>query len=243
MEIHQICKILKETRREKKITLKEASQLTKLAPLIIKKIEEADNLESISQFYLKGFLKIYATFLGRKDLIGEIENCFLEKPSSPLKKTIKKEPPKIKRIEELSRLWPSSKKVKNIVLLVLIGVGGLFSLFFFLRPKPEKAPPSVVKEISSAPKVISKKKLAKPFVNLLTKGKVFIEVKTDGKLVFSGILLAGNKENWQAKEKIEIKISNPSLVVLELSGELIPTSNLKKPTSYIVDSSGFKVKE
>ncbi|MCD6540167.1 MAG: DUF4115 domain-containing protein [Candidatus Omnitrophica bacterium] len=85
--------------------------------------------------------------------------------------------------------------------------------------------------------------MAKPLVSLLTKGKIFIEVKTDGKLVFSGILLAGNKESWQAKEKIEIKISNPSLVVLELSGELIPTSNLKKPTSYVVDSSGFRIKE
>jgi len=241
MEIHQICKILKETRKEKKITLEKASQLTKLTPLIIKKIEEADNLESINQFYLKGFLKIYATSLGRKDLIEKIENCFLKKPSSPSKKTIRKESPKIKRIEGLSRLWPSSKKVKNIILFTLIGMGILFSLFFLLKPKKQSLP--VTKEPASIPKVISKKNLAKPLVSLLTKGKIFIEVKTDGKLVFSGILLAGNKESWQAKEKIEIKISNPSLVVLELSGELIPTSNLKKPTSYVVDSSGFRIKE
>ncbi|MCD6539759.1 MAG: helix-turn-helix domain-containing protein, partial [Candidatus Omnitrophica bacterium] len=112
MEIHQICKILKETRKEKKITLEKASQLTKLTPLIIKKIEEADNLESMNQFYLKGFLKIYATSLGRKDLIEKIEKCFLKTPP-PSKKTIKRENlQKLKKQKNLAGSGLLQKKLK-----------------------------------------------------------------------------------------------------------------------------------
>lgn len=54
---------LKEVRLSKGISLEDAHRKTKIHVNIIKAIEE-DNLVNISPVYLKGFLKIYCSFLG-----------------------------------------------------------------------------------------------------------------------------------------------------------------------------------
>ncbi len=248
MDLEQICKSLKETREKRKLSLKETSNLTKLAPLVIKRIEEVENLEEMSQFYLKGFLKIYASALGRNDLIEEIEKYFSqEKPPSSPKKTPLKKISKHKKPQKPTPITsiqtPFLKLGKKVWLLILIGLL-LLLLYISLRPKLLKEPPSSKKETESQKEEnIPQKIILRPFATILTKGKVFIEVRTDSELIFQGILLEGNKESWQAKKKLEIKISNPSLVSLEIGGKLIPTSNIKRPTLYIVDSTGFRIKK
>ena len=55
----------------------------------------------------------------------------------------------------------------------------------------------------------------------------WIQLKTDGKVVFKNILRKGRTENWQAKDKIEISLNNAGGVDLEINGKLISSLGRK----------------
>ena len=61
--IHEICNKLREKRKELGYSLEHTVEKTKLHPSMIRDIESG-NLSNINPIYLKGFLKIYAAFLG-----------------------------------------------------------------------------------------------------------------------------------------------------------------------------------
>lgn len=61
--IEELCAKIKAKRLEKKLSIQEVAEKTKLALQIISHIEEL-SLDQISPAYLKGFIKIYANFLG-----------------------------------------------------------------------------------------------------------------------------------------------------------------------------------
>jgi len=61
--LEEFCKQLKEKREESGYSIEDVVEKTKLYPVAIRDIEDG-NLENISPIYLKGFIKIYASFLG-----------------------------------------------------------------------------------------------------------------------------------------------------------------------------------
>jgi len=132
------------------------------------------------------------------------------------------------------------------VIILLIAVLLLLKLPPKKTIEKETAPPPIKKQIQTekpAPAIPSKKEVIKPLVSILTKGNVFVEVKADGKLIFQNIIIEGIKESWVAKEILEIKLSNPSLVSLEIGTKSIPTSNTKRPVTYVITPEGFQVRK
>ncbi len=253
MELENICKALKRERLDKHLSIKDTSLQTKLPPSVIRKIENCEDLENLGRIYLKGFLKIYAEFLNRKDLIESVETLSFDTSPQKPKKT-RKQPPPIKeflplaKIPKLPRIQIrlNKKKLRILIVIVVIIIMGLF-----IKNRLEKSPAIKTDTTSPVPAAesqkpkpepsTSKKQYSKPIVSILTRGKVFIRVKADGKLVFGNLLTKGAKESWKAREKLQIEISNPSLISLQIGSELIPTSNQRSSTTYTITGEGFSI--
>ena len=63
-QLRTIGALLKERRKERKLTLGQISEITKIRSEYLKALEESNYDSFPSEVYLKGFLKNYAKFLG-----------------------------------------------------------------------------------------------------------------------------------------------------------------------------------
>lgn len=113
--------------------------------------------------------------------------------------------------------------------------------------KPKKIPQKTIKETENEIQInqssFNSTSSAQPYVSIITKNNVFVQVKTDGSLIFKSLLLKGSQESWSADEKIEIRINNPSQVLLDIMGKQVPTKNSKKPVTYTITPKGFFTKK
>lgn len=221
---------LKNLRLQKGLSLEEVHKKTKIHLNILKAIEE-DSLINFSPVYIKGFLKIYCKFLGvdPRDYIPDYKepkakisyvSDFQEKPASSFK------------IPSFKLLPLKAIHIKIIVtiILILIFTIGLFNLGKFISFKA-----SWLSKRAELPAVISSKtdnrvpkpKLQNsPAVKIITldihaKENCFIQVKSDGRVMFQNILKKGRSESWQAKDKIELSLGNAGVVELEVNGKRI----------------------
>jgi transcriptional regulator with XRE-family HTH domain len=274
MELTDICTQLKEKRLKKKISLQDVSKQTKLHPSMLRSIEEVKDLEDVGKFYLKGFLKIYAQFLGEGGLMKDIDEVFTQEKQKKSKFAFRKEPPQTKTAAPKEAAAPketakvavaetppapeattpplsqAAKKWSNRkVLYVILAAVSLIALARIAGRNKTESPEIPLKDTQApglVPKVartLTPQDTARPLVSVLTKGDVLVEVRTDGKLIFQNIIIKGSKESWMADEKLEVKISNPSLVSLEIDNQIIPTSNTKRPALYVITSEGFRVEK
>lgn len=226
---------LKKIRLEKGLSLEEVHKKTKIHLNILRAVEE-DSLIDFSPVYIKGFLKIYCKFLGvdPKNYIAgykepqakvEYVSDFKNKPA-PLFKIRPLTMPYLKAI----RINP--KTIFTVILIlafiiVLFNLGKIFSSrqSFAKREKAELALVPVV-----IPKMENKSQIAKAQdsaaakiirLDMRAKENCFINVKTDGKVMFQNVLRKGRSESWQAKNKIEFSLSNAGAVELEVNGRRI----------------------
>jgi len=224
---------LRNLRLQKGLSLEEVHKKTKIHLNILKAIEE-DSLVNFSPVYIKGFMKIYCKLLGidPRDCVPDYKepkatisyvSDLQEKPSALFKM------PKLK----LFSLKGIHIKPKVIVAVILIAIfiSGLFNLGKFISYKA-----SHLSKRSELPVVISsrpgnKAPVAKlqniPVVKIITldihaKENCFIQVKSDGRVIFQNSLKKGRSESWQAKEKIELSLGNAGVVELEVNGKRIP---------------------
>jgi cytoskeletal protein RodZ len=86
---------------------------------------------------------------------------------------------------------------------------------------------------------VSENNTADPTALLIAKNNVFVTVKKDGQIIFRSMLLKGARETWIGNDKLEVKISNPSDVILEISNSEVPTKNRQKTTNYVITGNGF----
>ncbi len=222
---------LKNLRLQKGLSLEEVHKKTKIHLNILKAIEE-DSLINFSPVYIKGFLKIYCKFLGvdPRDCIPDYKepkakisyvSDFQEKPASSFK------------IPSFKLLPLKAIHIKIIVtiILILIFIIGLFNLGKFISFKASRLSkraelPAVIS--SKTDNRVPKPKLQNsPAVKIITldihaKENCFIQVKSDGRVMFQNILKKGRSESWQAKDKIELSLGNAGVVELEVNGKRIP---------------------
>lgn len=258
MEIIEICARLKEARLKKGLSLKDVSSGTKIPPSILEKIESSKEIESITPFYLKSFLKLYASFLKEEELLNKIKaSSFFKEEKKGLIQKIRKEseekisfPPgifkKISRRLYLFFLRPPLLMGAGIVLILIITIS-------FFRNTKHTLPGSSFKKISnlSSDGIRKEKKLSRQnpltkrelTLGLKVKSAVFVKVVSDGVLVFEGILEPPAQEIWRAKKELRVRIMDPSQVLLEIKGEPIPTRYQRRPATFIVTPEGFSVEK
>ena len=267
--IEEFCNKLKRRREELNLSLKEVVEKTKIHPSIIKDIE-AGNLDKLSLVYLKGFLRMYAAFLG-VELDEEVKDYISARQASSVNK-YKVESEVVK--ENLSESGLEEPKLKipsfdfsNIdkeklfrAVIILAGVVVLFfiikGVFFSKHKTPLAKKPSVsankaggvgksrlrphTQAISKT--AVSSKSFKKSTITVKAKRKCFLKVKVNGDVVFEGILLRGVAETWQGKE-IEMQISDGSAIEIEVNGRLIGAiTRIRKPIkSFKITPSGISV--
>ena len=243
-----IGKILKKTRLEKGFALEDVQKKTKININILSAIEE-ENFINLSPIYVKGFLKIYSSFLGIN--LEDYLSVYKEQPPAAKPVMDSKETP-------APFLEPSSNKfeflnpdrkmgVSIIIVLVVIFLAfGLFSLgeLFLFKGNPalkknnqvtvipdkqkkklqaaqaRKVIPAAVKPRQAA---AAPQKYAASEIRLgiLARENCWVTLKADGRLIFHGVLRKGKSESWQAKEKIELSLGNAGAVELVVNGERI----------------------
>ncbi len=244
--LKEICNKLKEKRKELGYSIEHVVEKTKVYPLMIKDIEEG-NLAGVSPTYIKGFIKIYASFLGVEvgDSLDEIV------PPKPLIKS----KPKLKKIDSgivlkkightLSRISPETGKK---IILVVAGIIFLWIFLVFSSFVIRK-----ISKIFTAPakkaQVVEEKVVPPSFeaeevvASLTAKRNCFLKVTVDGKLLFKGILAKGARETWRGDKEIELEIRDGSAILLEANGRAIPTlTSLRKPIKSLkITSSGIVI--
>jgi len=246
MNIEELCVKLQQKRNELGLTLEEAVEKTKLYPSVIRDIESC-NLSNISKAYLKGYVKIYASFLGvnTEDALDKIG---LNQPASS-KPLIKKDEPEREKPTSRIKLKPIPPKAKKIIFYLLALIFILWvaiSVVRFVSKNSAKITKKPVKrteqKVIKLPPV-SKKIQTEVTASLTAKRDCFIRVKVDGKVLFEGVLKKGMSESWKGRKEIEFRIADGSSVYLEVNGKSLPslTSSHKSIKSLKVNSSGISI--
>ncbi|MEM7816470.1 MAG: DUF4115 domain-containing protein [Candidatus Aenigmatarchaeota archaeon] len=241
MNLSELCNKIKQKREELNLNIEEVVEKTKLYPSVIRDIEDG-NLKNIEPAYLKGFIKIYASFLGIDvgEALEEIDTFSqVERPKEKIKRKNKK---------ELIFFTPWFKK---IFLFSILGVLVILVIVIFGN--------SVFKKISNIFKVkkiesekitntsnIYKTNIVPQRLNVSVKAKrsCFLKVAIDNKVLFEGILEKGKAEFWEAQKIIELKINDPSCIYLEVDGKPIPLiPSLKKKIAVKITPEGISVEK
>ena len=246
---------LKRLRLEKGVSLEEMHKKTKVHLNILKAIEE-DNLIDFSPIYVKGFLKIYCKFLG-VDPHDYIPDYKEPKYEVTLARGISQAQEKPKSIlEAASTKFDSFRlNIKMKTVFVIIGIILAIIVFFKLgqfiawksksskktivseasKPNSQKTTPAKeVKPITAAAKSIKLSDESTPQksatilrLGIRAKEDCWIQLKTDGRVVFQNILKKGRFESWRADDKIELSLGNAGVVDLEVNGKVISSLGRK----------------
>lgn len=262
--------ILKEAREARGIGLDTVQAATKIPMDALKAIEEGYTVRSLSPFYLKGFMKMYAQYLGL-DIREVIEDYAPEKlPRKVSQKPFSQIP---------SYFIPAlDKKRQQQIVLVL---GGLLFVFAIVkiascgkktgdasgtRPsaaaekketkaaavsrttKKKKAvtqtSTTAVSE-KSAPAAAAEKAVSNVRLTVKATAKVWLQVKVDDNLVFQSTLQEGAAESWQAQNEIEISGRNISLLEYEVNGKILGTLGRAERGArrVVITQDGLSVKQ
>ena len=239
--IEKVCTQFKEKRQNMGLTIEEVVEKTKLHPSVIRDLEEGD-LHKINPTYLKGFIRIYANFLG-VDLGEALEEIPSAQPKTEYPRTTVKK-------RSFKEIPPHTKKLIIqavvgffIVWIGLIVVRGVFrGITGFFKAQSAKKVERVEKKVVATKPAVNSEELS---VSLTVKRDCFLRVKVDGNLLFEGILSKGSIETWQAKDKMELKISDGSAIYIEVNGKAIPelTSRRRPIKTLTITHSGISVEK
>jgi len=219
---------LKKLREAKGISIEEAHRKTKIHPGILQALEE-DEVSNMSPAYVRGLLKIYCGFLGvdYRDFTEEQARAQpaeegLSEPSN-IRPRLHLAKPRI----DLSAVRKKIKLKPLIIVICLLAfaaaafkLGKTISAYRASRPKKTATKAIAPKQEAQTPSV--KPIAGKPELGVRAKEDCWLEVKTDGKVVFRNVLKKGSYEKWEAKERIEFSVGNAGGVDVEVNGKLLP---------------------
>ncbi|MFA5087897.1 MAG: RodZ domain-containing protein [Candidatus Omnitrophota bacterium] len=266
---------LKRTRESRGISLTAVHEATKIPMDALRAIEEGYTVRTLSSFYYKGFLKMYAQYLGL-DVRQVIDDYKKEELPGKINGRVNSD-----EFSEAVNMFFSSE-TRKLILKILVIIVCLFIFFKaagFVRdifsPKGKKAkvvrpaqtknedpakgapkvpPPENKKTVVSAPvatKTIEKKAEAKAkaeknvSLTVMAKNNTWLQVKSDGVVVFQSTLQKGFPETWTADEKVELSGKNISELEFELNGKMIGSLGRsdRGARKLVVTKDGLSVKK
>jgi len=209
-EKKKIGRLLRAARTERGVPLEKASKDTKITQKYLKAIEDEQFSFIPGEVVLKGFIRIYADYLGveSKVLITELS----KKP--------KKEPV----IEEVK---PAAVKkqadLKPYIKVLLMAVSAVIAAAFIVVLLRSVVLVTI--------RQVDKASLGKPAAVKSAQGKIEVQaqflqktwtlVLSDGKLVFKDIVPAGRTITWKANNKLLIKAGNAAGIRLISGGKVV----------------------
>lgn len=226
---------LAEARRQQGKSLKDAERATRIRARYLQALEDDDFSSLPGSTYARAFIREYADFL---KLDGSpLVNSFNER-HNPVKR---EQPIKSDVVMPMRRRqYRTSQGSKRAPLLIAVGVVAVLLIGWLVvgmvrgngAERTTKNRTQVV-NVEKSPGAVSEKapraKLASSAgksgnnvsVAAETVGRdgCWARVTADGKLVFEGVLEAGTKQTWAAKDKIVIRVGNAAALKVAANGE------------------------
>jgi cytoskeletal protein RodZ len=253
--------LLKTTREAKGLTLDIVHEATKIPLDALKAIEEGYSVRMLTPFYYRGFLKIYAEFLGL-DPVEVLSRYEVQKPKpvaapssrfdgstgSPLGQS-KRE---IFSPKNRSMMVRAAGIVLAVVVVLKVGGCAVYNTLYAFKKHPAIRSAAAVKKIqraeepaASRSQIIKIQNGAKVSLAVRVPRNTWIRVKTDDKIVFEGRMKKGTMENWSAREQIEISGKNINELDLEVNGRHIgPLGGTERGAKRVViTKEGLTVKK
>jgi len=246
---------LKKIRLEKGLSLEDVHKKVKIHLNLLKAIEEGSPVD-LSPVYLKGFIKIYAKFLG-------VDFC--QEPSAAQTKAAVKEARPVSFIQSASSRmgplgpWRNTRLYLAVIfavisLLIIFSLGKLIAFKRSVRAAQknikllQEAPAHPPRRAQSAQPQKTRVSGVIPAAQIITANSsnavgvrltinaredCWIKVKSDGKLLYHGVLKKGRPDSWIAKEKINLSLGNAGVVELNVNGQ--PVLSLGRKGQVIKD--------
>ena len=216
--------LIKNTRQKKQLSLDDVYRYTKIPKEILLNIE-ADRISTLNPTYLKGYLKIYAKFLGLE--VAAVLKAY--KDILPREEKPVLVPARSKNSQKTINLLQFNPTfILNIIVIFIL----LFSSFIFVKHMMKKRTKITFPAVKALSKKATKQarkpppqapeKLESIKLAIQAKENTYLQVSVDGSTVFRQVLRKGQTESWVAKDKIELTIANAAGVELELNGKILP---------------------
>ncbi|MDR3602451.1 MAG: DUF4115 domain-containing protein [Desulfosporosinus sp.] len=230
--------ILRAAREEKKWSLMNTEETTKIRVRYIQALEEEDYGILPGTTYAKGYLRTYAKQLGLNpdEIIALYNESVLPEPAPVLESL---------PIEVKARpLWIRPVIIGSMAVLALVLVIAIASLYqtgkkvagssyspsaLPIAPKTETVTPAATPPVVTTPPVTNPATVVAPTQDGLTAQLVFtqdcwIEVKIDDQSPFQGLFYAGTTKELKGTNKIElVKIGNAAGLSVALNGKALPS--------------------
>jgi cytoskeletal protein RodZ len=214
---------LRAAREAGGISVEDAYKATKIQPRILAAMEEDRVHEMLEPAYAKVFLKKYAGFLGLdgSTLVEEYLSFLGPVPEQPLTPETE--------VRKRSSPWAIQQVLipTGIGLVALIGFASLGSLTVDLsKTLAERKDVPVLKGKTAALPVAKATEASRWLVprsvplklTIRVKQEVWMQVKSDGMVIFQNVLTKGAQESWTAKEELELWTGNAAAMELQLNG-------------------------
>lgn len=222
--------VLREARYRRNVSLEEAEAYTKIRKKYLVALEEDDYSELPAPVYARGFLQIYAEYLG-------VDPLFTDKLFQPPKLVVA-----APQIRPAASGIPSSGglSLRGIVtfLLAVAGVGAIVLLYWqydaYMQSNPAEAvytpvamatPTSYVAVVLPTPTPTASPTPSPTPVRgvevvVQITERSWMRVVADGQSppVFEGELYAGDTRTWKAKDRIDMRVGNAGGVEVTVNG-------------------------
>ncbi len=234
---------LREERERKNLSREEVHKSTKIHLPILKALEEDKGDEFLSSVYIKGFLKKYSQYLGLdSSLITEEYESLHPQSSAFVLAPVQEKKSKMK-YPRLSSLF----KIFLIIILTLLFIAYLRFILHSFSKTPAKATSKgveIIKKTVKAPALKPSLLVAKDKPLILTikaRRDSWMQVKSDGRVIFENVLSKGKEEKWLAKEKLELWVGNAEGLQLILNGKELPSPGKGVIKGILITREGLKV--
>ena len=245
---------LKQARKNKGLSIKDASAKTRIQEFYLKALENDDISKMPNTVYAKSFLKKYAECLGMDvgALLQEFENKGLAKPDQVVVLEGKEFPP--------INFHHYMLKISSAVLAFLMFLGLIMFLISSVHNqiKKSKASQTISQQkktkLRSSSKESAKTKKQKNIkgsplktpaavsglqLSLVTKKPCRVAVKADKKLLFEDFLQSGKTDKWQAKQIFELSVSDGSAIEISLNGKKLGSLGRGAKKNILINKNGI----
>ncbi|MDY6028858.1 MAG: helix-turn-helix domain-containing protein [Acidaminococcaceae bacterium] len=231
--------ILREKRQEQKVSLADVAKNTKIRECYLRALEFDQYEELPGDVFLRGMIRSYGNYLGLNGL--ELVNHY--KATVLGVKTDDSSGSAIREVEHVC-MQVRLKEKRDIgsgrggffdaalfsnrsvlLLLVLLIAALILATYFFLKSdeEPVTINNSIAASVNSEASA-DDKKLAVPIdnnvkVELTANGQCWLEVTSDGKNFYEGLLNTNDKKVFEASEKLVIKYGNIGVMQVIVNGK------------------------
>ncbi len=207
---------LKKAREGKGLSFEEVYAKTRIHPRVLEALEEGRSEFSLSRTHVKGFLRNYAAFLGldaetlvREYLQGIPPNQVLADFAYRFEPSEEEEGKKLPS-------WTRKVLAAIVLLGVLTAAGhGLSKINWSGKDFFGRYPPAARDGFQTFDRQIPGKDPLQ--LKISAKVNAWIVVKADDRLVYQGLMTAGQQESWSAQKNFALSLGDGGTVLLELN--------------------------